>query len=109
LVDQNEEDAIPLVTVWRVEEPLSADLKIFVHGISAENTLDTQYDGLDAIPTTLNPDDTFVQYHLLPHPTEPANPYVLNVGLYTSNNNVRLPVSATNADFIILADDIQFE
>ena len=109
LLEQNDDGAIPLITVWRVEEPLSAHLKIFVHGISAENTLDTQYDGLDAIPTTLHPGDTFIQYHLLSRPTELNNPYTFNLGLYTSINNTRLPVGTTNTDFIVLADDIQFE
>lgn len=91
------------LTYWRVLAPLPEDLAIFVHAISAESTLDTQHDGLDALPQTLQPGDTFVQLHTLPVPATPHNPYALSLGLYQRATGARWRISATQADALPVA------
>lgn len=91
------------LTYWRVLAPLPEDLAIFVHAISAESTLDTQHDGLDALPQTLQPGDTFVQLHTLPVPATPHNPYALSLGLYQRATGARWRIGATQADALPVA------
>lgn len=91
------------LTYWRVLAPLPADLAIFVHGISAEGNLDTQHDGLDATPDALRPGDVFVQWHELPTPTAPRNPYTVSLGLYHRNTGQRWLYGAPPRDTFLLA------
>lgn len=91
------------LTCWRVLAPLPDDLAIFVHGVSAEGRLDTQHDGLDAVPGALHPGDVFVQWHELPVPTAPLNPYTVSLGLYRRNDGQRWGYGAPAQDTFPLA------
>ncbi len=96
------EDVIPLLTYWRVEEPLPANLKSFVHLTTRDGELLTQFDGLDVAPTRLMPGDVFIQYQPVPRPADLPENYLLQLGLYTSDNNQRLLHDGEPADRILI-------
>ncbi|HID52298.1 MAG TPA: hypothetical protein EYP41_09690 [Anaerolineae bacterium] len=95
-------DVIPLLTYWRVEEPLPPNLKSFVHLTTEAGELLTQFDGFDAAPARLMPGDILVQYHPIPRPADLPEGYLLQLGLYTSDDNQRLLPDGEPADRILI-------
>lgn len=96
------ERPLQLFSYWRVETALPDDLKTFTHLLSADGSIFAQYDGLDAVPLTLQPGDLFVQRHILPPPEITAgHSFTLQLGLYTRGNGRRL-VDGNGRDAIIL-------
>lgn len=100
---------LQLLTAWRVEGPLPADLAAFVHLVDAGERLVGQHDGFDAAPVTLQPGDTIVQRHVIPLagaglPQGAA----LQVGLYTRGDGRRLlldaPVAGEPPDRVRIED-----
>ncbi|MBE2199815.1 MAG: hypothetical protein IAE79_14465 [Anaerolinea sp.] len=99
-----------LVTYWQVEATLPPDLAAFVHLLVDGTTTVTQHDGFDAAPSTLQPGDVVVQYHILPLPeTLPDRRMTLQVGLYERDNGRRLRQDGSQADSIILQTPITFD
>jgi len=92
---------LEMVTLWRVDAPLAADLTTFVHVLDAEDRLLGQDDGLDAAATELQPGDRIVQRHVIALPAEAA-PAALAVGLYTRHDGQRLSRSDTAGDRVVL-------
>ncbi len=86
--------ALQMVTAWRVNGALPADLTIFVHWLDGDEQLISQHDGLDAAPETVRPGDLIIQRHVLPWAsTLPAPTGALRLGLYLRENGRRLHVS----------------
>ncbi len=94
-----------LVTAWRVEQQLPADLSMFVHLSDAEGNLIAQHDGFDAAAKELQPGDIVVQLHTITLP-ETNGPVVMEVGLYTRHDEQRLHHGGTPNDAVILARNL---
>jgi 4-amino-4-deoxy-L-arabinose transferase-like glycosyltransferase len=89
--------SITLLTYWRVVEPSSTQLKIFVHLLGRSGILVTQHDGLGSPPRGWAPGDLIVQRHVLSLPVDlAAGQYHLSVGAYDPVTGARLPVQATD-------------
>ena len=108
LIDYEILPAVPgeplrLLTWWRVERPLPADLAAFVHLLDGSGAVVAQHDGWDAAPTTLQPGDVVVQRHLLPWPVDlPSGEYRLQLGLYHRENGRRWTQSDPSLDYFSL-------
>jgi 4-amino-4-deoxy-L-arabinose transferase-like glycosyltransferase len=99
------ERPLQLFSYWRVETALPDDLTTFAHLLSADGSIFAQYDGLDAVPLTLQPGDLFVQRHILPSPEITAGQsFTLQLGLYTRGNGRRL-FDGNGRDTIILREN----
>ena len=96
------QEVIPLVTYWRVEGTLPVNLKSFVHVTTEGGELLAQFDGLDAAPARLAPGDIFIQYHPVPRPADLPEDYLLQLGLYTPDDNQRWLHDGTPADRILI-------
>jgi hypothetical protein len=98
---------VELITRWRVDAALPADLAIFVHLLAADASIVAQSDGLDVAATTLRPGDEFVQLSLLSL-SEPqlACPCLLQVGMYRRGDGSRLAIPGHPDDRIILVRDL---
>ncbi len=104
------DNQIYLISYWRVKRPLPEDLAAFVHIISANGDVVAQHDGLDAIPSTLHPGDTFIQLHPLPLPdSPPSGRHTLQIGLYTRQTGQRLNHAGNPADRLILTSDLHLD
>jgi hypothetical protein len=87
------EEAIELLSIWRVIQPPAADLKIFVHLLDADGQVVAQHDGMDVAVRGLQSGDEFAQLHtILLTPDLPSETYVLQIGLYRPEDGTRLPV-----------------
>lgn len=96
-------EPLRLLTWWRVERPLPADLAAFVHLLDSDGIVVAQHDGWDAAPTTLRPGDVVVQRHLLPWPSDlPPGEYRLQLGLYDRGNGRRWSRDASAMDHYLL-------
>lgn len=97
------DEPLRLLTWWRVERPLPADLAAFVHLSDAEGVVMTQHDGWDAAAETLRPGDVIIQRHTLLVPEYlSSGEYSLFLGLYERENERRWPLTGSNADNIML-------
>lgn len=86
-----EDEALALLSFWRVRQTPEAALKLFVHLLDAEGRLVAQHDGLDVEWFTLRPGDEFVQLHPIPLPPDlPSGDYALQIGPYRAEDGVRL-------------------
>ena len=86
-----EENALALLSFWRVRQTPEAALKIFVHLLDKEGQLVAQHDGLDVEWSTLRPGDEFAQLHPIPLPPDlPPGAYALQIGLYRMEDEARL-------------------
>lgn len=106
-----EDGNLRLLSYWRVEEVLPADLAVFVHVLDTSGEVLTQFDGLDAAPQRLQPGDRFLQLHHLPAPQgmvngTPAGPYAMHIGLYTRDNGQRLARPGDLPAWYVLAEDV---
>jgi hypothetical protein len=87
------EKSLDLLTFWRVTQPPSADLKIFVHLLAENGQVSAQHDGLDVQPQGLQPGDELAQLHTIPLPELlPSGHYLLQIGLYRADDFSRLTV-----------------
>lgn len=102
ILDETLDGTIPLMTYWRVEDSLPWNLKTFVHLTAADGSLLSQFDGLDAAPSQLQPGDIFVQYHPVPIPATLPENVQLHLGLYTPDDNQRLTHPGEPADRIVI-------
>ncbi len=100
-------EPLQLVTVWRVVQPLPADLTMFSHVVDAAGNLVAQHDGFDAAPAELQPGDLVVQLHTITLPPMDG-PAALQIGLYTSQDGQRLRRDGGPPDdMVVLAQDIR--
>jgi hypothetical protein len=87
-----------LITYWEVLAADPAPVVAFAHLTSNGQDLWGQHDWLDVWADGLQPGDRFVQAHPLPvEPETPAGVYHLELGLYSPDTLVRLPI-ALSAD-----------
>jgi hypothetical protein len=101
LLPPDSESLWQLVTFWRVEDKLPADLRIFIHMIDAAGNLVAQHDGFDAAPGELQSGDLVIQYHIIGL-EEPVGLFELQVGLYTLHNQQRLQPVGVQRDIVVL-------
>jgi mannosyltransferase len=91
-------ETLRLTLYWRAGQPMSRSYAVFTHLLDAEDRIVAQHDGLPADwtrPTTgWLPGEVITDVHELVLRTDipPAPTYLLEVGLYDSETNVRLPV-----------------
>lgn len=96
-------EPLRLLTWWRVERPLPADLAAFIHLLDSNGAVVAQHDGWDAAPQTLQPGDVVVQRHLLPWPVDlPPGEYRLQLGLYHRENGRRWTQADSSLDHFSL-------
>ncbi len=87
-----------LTLYWRAEQPLTHSYAVFSHLLDAESHVVAQHDGIPASwtrPTTgWLPGEIIADTHdlILAPDIPPGYPYLLEVGLYDPETNVRLPV-----------------
>jgi hypothetical protein len=96
---------LQLVTLWRVEKPLPADLTIFTHVLGPTGNIAAQHDGFDAAPAELQPGDWVFQLHLVIVP-ETSDPLAVQVGLYTAHDQQRLHHDGTPSDVVVLTQNL---
>ena len=96
---------LQLVTLWRVEKPLPADLTIFTHVLGPTGNISAQHDGFDAAPAELQPGDWVFQLHLVIVP-ETSDPLAVQVGLYTAHDQQRLHHDGTPSDVVVLTQNL---
>jgi len=78
-------------TYWRIAQPITPPLKIFVHLTPPDGKIVAQWDGLDVNVSTLESGDIFVQRHRLDLPADlPPGPYRISIGAYHPDTNQRL-------------------
>jgi hypothetical protein len=104
---------LEVFTFWRVDGTLPDDAALFLQATGvdlAENApIATQHDGLDAIPSTLQPGDLFVQRHPLPPPAALDTPYRLHLGVYQRTTGQRLPYGSPINDRLTLPESVTFQ
>jgi hypothetical protein len=106
LVD-GDEGVIEVLSYWRVEDSLPADLATFLHLVDGEGQIVAQHDGLDAAPHTLRPGDVLIQRHIIAVPAEmPDRPLALQLGLYERGSQRRWILVGTGADRIRIVDEL---
>ena len=87
-------DAVAMLSLWRVQQPPAAELKIFVHLLDATGQVVAQHDGLDVGQQALQPGDEFAQLHTIALPPDlPSGTYALQIGLYRAAEGSRLPLA----------------
>ena len=95
-----------LVTFWRVEDRLPADLRAFIHMVDSVGNLAAQHDGFDVAPGELQPGDIVVQHHTIDLLIEDDGFFELQVGLYTLHNQQRLHPVGFQRDIVVLASAV---
>ncbi len=91
---QSNGGTLKLLTYWRVEDPPSTRLKIFVHLVDETGHQVGQHDGLGSPPQGWAPGDLVVQKHFIAS-SEPVAPGLFSpqVGLYNPSSGSRLSVA----------------
>ena len=98
--------SLQLVTIWRVDDLLPADLAAFIHLKDEEGELISQHAGFDAAPETLMSRDLVIQRHLLPLGAKLFEGlYSLHIGLYTRTDGQRLEPVGSSSE---MTDQIAF-
>ena len=107
-----EPDTLHLTLYWRAEQPLKRSYAVFVHLLDADSRIVAQHDGLPANWT--RPTTGWLTGEIIadPHPLTlesdlSPGEYLLEVGLYDPETNIRLPV--LNAAGDITADRLLLE
>jgi hypothetical protein len=98
---QRDSDSLQLLTYWRVVEPPSSRLKIFVHLLDDTGDRVAQHDGLGSPPRGWMPGDLLVQKHVM----TPSESLVCGlcrpqVGLYNASSGSRLSVAGVEQLFL---------
>ena len=88
-------NTIPLTLVWRPEQPLPLDYKLFVHVAGADGYPVAQWDGLPGLNTARTSEwqvgELFRDHVFVPIPEDaPPGEYSLLVGLYDGETGTRL-------------------
>lgn len=87
----SQENNMTLATSWLVKDTLPADLAIFIHLVDENENIVSQYDGLDAIPSTLRAGDVILQRHVIGLSASMKDGvYTLRLGIYQRANGQRL-------------------
>jgi len=94
-------EPLELFTYWEVNDPLPADLSIFIHLLNTDGEIVAQHDGLDAAAGLLQDGDRVLQRHVLPLPAGVQGEMTVRLGLYERENGRRLPTE-TGDDTITL-------
>jgi hypothetical protein len=89
---------IDLVTYWRVDQPLTPPLSLFVHAVDAAGKLVAQRDGLNVRLSSLEPGDVIVQHSVL---EQTAGAQAVEIGLYDLISEQR-QLTDTNLDHVEL-------
>ena len=97
--------AFRLTLYWRAERPLTSSYAVFTHLLDAESRIVAQHDGLPADwsrPTTgWLPGEVIADVHLLSLKADVSHgTYLLEVGLYDTKTNIRLPALDTAGQII---------
>jgi len=100
-------DILYVNVVWHPLQPLSEDLKVFVHLVAADAEVMAQYDGRprsDNYPTTQwAPGELIPDSYPLRFPADaPPGPYRVFLGFYDEGTLSRLPVPADSNGRVIL-------
>ena len=98
-----------LLTMWRVEQALPADLAIFAHLLDADGVLVAQHDGFDAFAPSLRAGDVVWQWHVFEMPASTPPPRTLSLGLYTRDNLTRLTYPGQPADQLLIPLPANFD
>jgi 4-amino-4-deoxy-L-arabinose transferase-like glycosyltransferase len=96
---------LELLSYWRVVQPPTADLTVFIHLLNEKGELVAQHDGLDVAMRHLQTGDELAQLHTIPLPADlPPGNYSLRIGLYQSDTLHRLSVmvAGESADSLLL-------
>lgn len=84
---------VQLLTIWRVRAPLAIEAVVFTHLLDDDSHIVGQMDRLDVPSWHWRTGDVFVQLHRFQADADaPPGLYHLEVGLYTRENQARLPV-----------------
>lgn len=86
-------DVVPVITYWRTDGPVPADLRIFTHVLSDPAAIVSQSSVINVWPPSLCNRDIFLQvsYVTLPDSIPPGQ-YDLSIGAYQAGSGLRLPV-----------------
>jgi hypothetical protein len=84
-----DEQAISLLTAWRVERATQRPLKLFVHALDDNGAIISQWDGLDVDPGSWREGDVFVQRHAFALPEAPQ-PSSIAIGVYDGSTAERI-------------------
>ncbi len=98
-------DTFDFLTFWRVMQPVSPPLKIFIHVTAPDGKIVAQWDGLDVNIGTLETGDVFVQRHRLDLPADLLpGPYRVSLGVYHPDSGQRLTAQLSDRpiDSIVL-------
>ena len=92
-------DTIPLLLVWRAEQELPIDYKLFVHVAGEDGRPVAQWDGFPGLNTARTslwlPDETFRDHVFVSIPEDvPVGDYTLLAGLYDGESGARLGEAA---------------
>jgi hypothetical protein len=91
--------AVELLTVWRVNAPFTPEAIVFTHLLDRSSIVVGQMDRLDVPSWHWQPGDVFVQLHrFLVDSSAPPDLYHLEVGIYTHQDFIRLPVVVDNIE-----------
>ena len=86
-------DEISVSTVWRIDAQPSGPRRIFIHVLSSDGIVASQWDGLDVLVEGWHIGDTIIQRSTIPLPDDAiSNSYWLQVGIYNPATLERLPV-----------------
>jgi len=88
-------EAVSVVTYWRILSPLEREVVLFTHALTGDpdRPVLAQQDLLDVPAYYWIPGDAFAQVHRFVIPVEAApGVYPLEVGAYTRDDGVRLPL-----------------
>jgi hypothetical protein len=94
-------DGLSVFTYWRILQP-PPEMAIFVHLLSPDGQVVSQYDGFDVVTSDLAPGDIVAQLHTLELPPDlPGAAYGLALGAYVRENLARIPLN-TGTDHVYL-------
>jgi 4-amino-4-deoxy-L-arabinose transferase-like glycosyltransferase len=86
-------EEVELLTYWRVRAPCSQEAIFFTHLLDHSSRVVAQMDRLDVPSYHWQPGDAFVQLHRFPVNADVSSGlYHLEIGIYTREDAVRLPV-----------------
>lgn len=86
-------EAVPIITYWRVDGPVPADVHIFAHVLSDPAAIVAQTHAINVLTPSLQNRDIFIQvnYVVLPESVPPGS-YDISIGAFQVDSGLRLPV-----------------
>lgn len=86
-------DYFTLVTYWRVDGDVPADLRLFTHLLLDPSEVAAQTDTISVLPAQLQPRDVFIQITFVRIPFGlPEGRYAVSIGAYEDASDIRLNV-----------------